>query len=374
MRVTFWQHALGALAERHGTALKALARLETASLDGALEPVAIDRPVFIAGLARAGSTILLELLAKHPDVATHRYRDFPFVQIPVWWNRFLDRAGAGRRPAVERAHGDGIRVTPDSPEAMEEVLWMAHFPAVHDPAVSNVLGAETACPAFEAAYRDNIRKVLWLRGGRRYLAKGNYNLARLGYVARLFPDARFLVPVREPAAHVASLMRQQARFTAAARREPRIRAYMRRAGHFEFGPDRRPVNFGDDAAVARAREFWNTSEAARGWAVCLASAYDYLAALLARNPDIAARTRIVVNDELRRSPEAELSGILDHCALDPTGFDAGAIAGDIHPPAGESRALSAADEAAVRDETRAAWTEIRRRADDGAAPPAAHAS
>ena len=50
----------------------------------------------------------------------------------------------------------------------------------------------------EAFYRDHIRKLLWLRGGRRYLSKGNYNTTRIAYLARLFPDARFIVPVRDP--------------------------------------------------------------------------------------------------------------------------------------------------------------------------------
>jgi hypothetical protein len=30
----------------------------------------VDRPIFVAGLARSGRTILLESLAKHPSVAT----------------------------------------------------------------------------------------------------------------------------------------------------------------------------------------------------------------------------------------------------------------------------------------------------------------
>ena len=47
-------------------------------------------------------------------------------------------------PPAERAHKDRILVTPDSPEAMEEVLWMRFFPAVHDEAASQVLDAATS--------------------------------------------------------------------------------------------------------------------------------------------------------------------------------------------------------------------------------------
>ena len=31
------------------------------------------KPIFITGLARSGTTITLEMLAKHPDTTTHRY-------------------------------------------------------------------------------------------------------------------------------------------------------------------------------------------------------------------------------------------------------------------------------------------------------------
>lgn len=40
--------------------------------------------MYIAGLARSGTTILLEKLATHPDVVTHRYRDDPPIFSPYW--------------------------------------------------------------------------------------------------------------------------------------------------------------------------------------------------------------------------------------------------------------------------------------------------
>src|SRR3546814_7117987 len=97
-----------------------------------IEPTTIDRPIFIAGLARAGTTILLESLERHPDTVTHRYRDFPMVLTPVFWNRLLDRIP--RRPATppERAHRDGISVTAESTAAFEEILWTAVFSILHD--------------------------------------------------------------------------------------------------------------------------------------------------------------------------------------------------------------------------------------------------
>ena len=60
-------------------------------------------------------------------------------------------------PPTERAHKDRILVTPDSPEAIEEVLWMRFFPRAHDTGTVQVLDAATSNPAFERFYRDHLR-------------------------------------------------------------------------------------------------------------------------------------------------------------------------------------------------------------------------
>ena len=117
--------------------------------------------------------------------------------IPYWWNRFVDKAQNRTLEATERPHGDRIQITPESPEAMEEPLWMAFFPSAHDPAVSHSLGDRHDNPEFERFYRDHIRKLLLVRGGTRYASKGNYNVTRLEYLLRIFPDARFVIPIRE---------------------------------------------------------------------------------------------------------------------------------------------------------------------------------
>ena len=54
----------------------------------------------MCGLA-SGTTILLQELSQMPNVATHRYRDFPFLMTPWIWSRLVDwgrDARSGRRP------------------------------------------------------------------------------------------------------------------------------------------------------------------------------------------------------------------------------------------------------------------------------------
>jgi hypothetical protein len=93
MEVSWFQDLFGRLLDGNPRFLIRLANLETRWNEPRISDIPIDRPIYIAGLARSGSTLLLEILGSHPAVATHRYRDFPLVQIPLWWNWFIERAG-----------------------------------------------------------------------------------------------------------------------------------------------------------------------------------------------------------------------------------------------------------------------------------------
>ena len=93
MHVPGWQDRLGSWIERHPRFWLRLGDWETGFLRDQVEQVTIDRPIYVTGLARSGSTILLELLARQSEVVSHRYRDFPVVPVPWAWNWFVDRAG-----------------------------------------------------------------------------------------------------------------------------------------------------------------------------------------------------------------------------------------------------------------------------------------
>lgn len=94
-----------------------LADLEERFFGGQLADIAVRRPVFITALPRAGTTLLLELCAGLDEFATHCYRDMPFVLLPLIWNRFSSAFRRNNAPR-ERAHGDGMLVSIDSPETI----------------------------------------------------------------------------------------------------------------------------------------------------------------------------------------------------------------------------------------------------------------
>jgi hypothetical protein len=344
-------HVLGGLVQRHRAFWLALGQLESKLLADQLRQVRVRMPLYISGLARSGSTLLHEVISSHPSVATHRSKDYPLLFTPYWWRR----ASANLRPGPprERAHRDGVMITPDSPDALEEMLWMAFFPRCHDPTVCSLLGPQDSHPAFESFYDAHLRKLLLAEGKTRYAAKANYHVARLPYLLRLYPDARLVIPVRAPAEHIASLLRQHRWFSQGQRHEPRALAYMQRSGHFEFGRDRRPMHLGDGEQVRRIMVAWAGGDEVRGLAMHWDMVHGYLARLLATDARVRDATLVVRFETLCGDPAEALRAVLGHCALEDAERIVQRHVPTIRAPASYEGCFSAEERAVIRAETAA---------------------
>lgn len=198
--------------------------------------------VFVAGLARAGTTILMREIHRTGTFGSLTYADMPFVLAPNLWAR-ISRKGQTPGQKAERAHGDGIEVDMASPEALDEVYWRVF-------AGGDYIGRDGLSPhepdeELIAGYRDLIRLVLLRTGTARYVSKNNNTILRLSALAAAMPQAQFLVPLRRPLDHAASLLGQHERFLNA---DPFTRDYMTWLGHHEFGATHRPFLFGPPPA------------------------------------------------------------------------------------------------------------------------------
>lgn len=244
------------LAFVHPSLQRVLGDIENDLFKQRLAQVRIERPVFIAGLPRAGTTLVLELLYGTGEFATYTYRQMPFVLAPLLWERIGARS---RQKAVprERAHGDAMMIDFDSPEAFEEVLWLNHLAdTLFDGDTVRSIGPNDLNESFRTAYRQLAGKLVCLAAPTqgvvdlpRYLSKNNANIARLPAIASVFDDATLLCCFRHPAAHIASLHAQHQRFLNLHRDDPFARRYMASIGHHDFGDNFRPIRFGDPGAL-----------------------------------------------------------------------------------------------------------------------------
>jgi len=271
-------------------------------------------PVFIVSLPRGGTTALLNALHRLPGVATHEYRDMPFVTAPLLWSRL----GGDRSKRVqkrERAHGDGMEIDLDSPEAFDEVLWRAHWPQKYAAGRIQTFDEGDLDDDATDDFARHHAKVALVRHGRsadacRYVSKNNANIGRLRVLDRMFPGCSIVVALRRPAAHAASLHRQHERFLRLHAEDPFVRDYMRDIGHLEFGELHQPIDFTDLADLLGARE---------------PSEPDYwLAYWIAAFEEVArhqGEVIVVQQDDLRARPQATMERVCSSLGIDNAGID-----------------------------------------------------
>lgn len=294
--------------------VRAAARLDNRIFRRSIQRVTVAPPVFIVSLPRGGTTALLNALHRLPGVATHEYRDMPFVTAPLLWSRL----GGGHSKRVgkrERAHGDGLEIDLDSPEAFDEVLWRAHWPQKYAAGRIQTFDERDLDDDATAGFARHHAKVALVRHGRsadgcRYVSKNNANIGRLRVLDRMFPGCSIVVALRRPAAHAASLHRQHERFLRLHAEDPFVRDYMRDIGHLEFGELHQPIDFADFAGLVGARE---------------PSEPDYwLAYWIAAFEEVAryeGEVIVVQQDDLRARPQATMERVCSSLRIDHAGTD-----------------------------------------------------
>jgi hypothetical protein len=297
-----------------------LGALESRLLQPRLRNQPIEHPVYITGLARTGTTITLEMLSQHPDVATHRYRDMAQPYLPFAWNWLFDRLPLPAETPQERVCQDGIKVTRDSPEAVEESIWMRFFPGLHDENLPALLDGATSNPAFENCYRATIAKLLLARKRSRYVTKADDVVTRLAYLVRLFPGARFIVMVRRPEAHFASWIKMHELYLRMQQSDPRWFDLIRLIGHHAFGHDQRFVNVGDSERIREIRSAWDSGDRARAFGTYWSSIYGHVLDLAESDPLVRDAALFVRHEDLCDAPGDTIDRILAHVRLDAGSF------------------------------------------------------
>jgi len=298
-----------------------LDKLETLALRYDIKKLSIEKPIYITGLARAGTTIILEMLSKHINVATHQYKHILMPYLPYWFSLIANRIKIYTKP-FERFHKDGIIVTRESPEAIEEIIWRKFFNNYQNENISNILSGNVYNPKFEKFYKNHIRKLLFNQNCSRYLAKNNYHITRLEYLLSLFPDSKFLVIIRNPINHIASLIKQTRLILRMEMEHPLLTEWLRISGHNEFGHRQLCINVGDTKLIYEIRKLWSFKETyIKGWALYWRSIYDFIANQLDINKMLKKATLIVRYDDLCKTPEKIIDEILEHIELPVKEFE-----------------------------------------------------
>ena len=183
-------------ARRPLRALDALvSSVEDAAAGAALEGP-VDRPIFVLGNFRSGTTFLEQVLARHPSLGHFTYLTSAFPRSP----RFAAAMGhiiPGFMATMIPPHQPNMVFNGASPFEAESIWRFCRQNPWTDHA-TDVLDADFSDPPFERLLRRIVKKQLRHQARPRFVHKNPANTVRLGFLARVFPDARFVYIVRHP--------------------------------------------------------------------------------------------------------------------------------------------------------------------------------
>ncbi len=180
--------------------------------------------VFITGVARSGTTILLNSIYRSDLYASLTYSDMPFILAPNLWSKISIKTN--NSIMKERMHGDGIEFNINSPEAFEEVFWKTFN--------------EKNLDSFEkfSIFTNNVMNKY---NKKRYLSKNNQNIKRVSIISNHFPLSKILITFRDPIQQAFSLLTQHKKFINLEKKDSFISKYMLLIGHTEFGYNYTPL-------------------------------------------------------------------------------------------------------------------------------------
>jgi hypothetical protein len=214
----------------------------TINADCALLPSA--GPVYVTGMARSGTTLMLNILEELDDFRSLTYRDMPFVLAPNLWKTLTCKFHV-TEVKKERAHNDGVLMGFDSPEALEEVFWQTYSSYKRTNQSLVIKRPSVKALAKFAYYRAvvaNPKSASVAPALKRYLSKNNNNLVRLIELGT-DPTATTLLIYRDPVAMASSLYQQHRIFSEMHREDSFSKRYMTWLAHHEFGLVHLPFSF-----------------------------------------------------------------------------------------------------------------------------------
>ena len=313
IQIPLWQQKVTSFHLKYPKVFYHLGKIETAIYQDQLKNIQINKPIFITGLARCGSSILLNLLHEHPECASFTYKHYPFLHTPIWWTTFLKKAKKSKgMTKVERIHQDGLLVNSNSPESFDEPFWKLFFPNLHSQKQTDILNQTNNNKPFNTFYQSTIQKILQQDQKTRFLCKNNYHFSRLEYLINLFNDAKIIVLIREPGAHIASLMKQHTLISRIHQKNAAFKQQFKYLCHYEFGYYRKAIVLKNKTEYQKITKFWNTKKDFEGWLHYWHMIYSYLEPIVLQYP----KNICLINyDDLCQRPSISLKKIYRHVKL-----------------------------------------------------------
>tara|TARA_B100000989_G_C19526108_1_gene466943 strand:+ start:2412 stop:3464 length:1053 start_codon:yes stop_codon:yes gene_type:complete len=196
--------------------------------------------IFISGLARSGTTALLNKIYASGEVGSFLYKYMPFILSPRFASIFSNFV-KNDQTTIERFHKDGIKINQNSPECLDEVFWIksklsdSTFP-IEEKIIEKIL----------ISYSYLLNEFARIQKKERMVVKNNNNHFRLKSLLNYFPNSYFLLIFRDPLSHSSSLLSQHKNFLKIHNQNAYTLEYMNLIGHNEFGGNMKPFLYSNN--------------------------------------------------------------------------------------------------------------------------------
>ncbi len=197
--------------------------------------------IIVSGLARAGTTSLMNDLSKIPGFVSLNYANMPFLMATNYWAKVYKPK---TKKLQERSHKDGIMIGMDSNEALEEYFFKVK--------ASDAYIAESQLTEYAISKEDYLeyldyQSVIKQDNQKIYLAKNNNFMLRYKSVREFNDDFLMVILYRDPLTHAASLLEKHRDYKKLQSEDPFVLKYMNWLGHHEFGQNHKPFVFSNSA-------------------------------------------------------------------------------------------------------------------------------
>ena len=213
----------------------ALSRIKKKSLNININS---SRHIFITGLARSGTTALLQALDSSNNFGSLRYKYMPFILIPKVSNIYSKYLINKKDKIVLRIHGDGIKINANSPECLDEPYWLNTTYKQYD--FSKSLTPHKIDKRSAEGYSYLLNQYSKIEQRDNLIIKNNNAHLRILDLSSYLFNSKFLILFRSPIAHAISLLNLHKRLIKIQTENEFLFRYMDMIGHWEFGKGKKP--------------------------------------------------------------------------------------------------------------------------------------
>lgn len=202
----------------------------------------IKKKIFICGLPRSGSTLLLNLLYSSGSFFSFKYNNLPFFFSPNLVNRLI-QIFSKTKSKIQRHHKDDIYIDYESPEAFEEIFWISHLKKKY---ISKELNFHNLSSKDIFDFEEFLQIYAYYNNKINYISKNNNNILRIKDLINKVKNSIFIIPFRDPFMQARSLHRVNNIFFKLHKIDKFTKTFFELIGHYDFGMTFRKIKFNNN--------------------------------------------------------------------------------------------------------------------------------